>query len=200
MKKRRYEQQKITEQDDREFVERPSIQLHSDEGSEEANDKMSPAQFGTHAHSAYEITAYQHFEDVDLERIVSVEEEGGLFKDGRIDLIVDENKLLDFKTGDMRKWDEARARREAEVDGLQMYGYINSPDTPDDSIGTIVRTVPSESEDVLNAYREGLAEYGVATIFCESESPDAVVAAIEQKIIELEGEKEEEVEDDAEGI
>jgi hypothetical protein len=153
------------------------------QGNIEVAEFDEPAHFGTFAHTGYELNAYHHFDDVELERQVRVTKPDGTVNDGKIDLVINENRLFDYKTGSMQNWDDKRALSEASRDGRQMYEYIHSPDTPTDSIGTIVRTVPSKSASVCRAYEAGLIEYGVNVIYSPSEEPDAVTHAIEKAIV-----------------
>lgn len=144
----------------------------SDNVSEEF--ASSPQEFGIHAHVAYADAAQDAVtQDSDTEMPVIITNPHSPERMGRIDFIAD-NKIIDFKTNDMREWTEADARIYAEQHGSQMQDYVNSPDTPVDASGWIVATVPPIHQAVRDVYSEVLKNYKVEVRFSPSESSESV--------------------------
>lgn len=134
--------------------------------------------FGRDAHVAYQRVADNFFDEVEAERPVRVHTESDEELNGRVDLVIDENQLVDFKTNDMRQWSVGEATRFARAHGKQLRDYVDSPDTPDDSVGYIVSTVPPEDAAARATYQDVTAEYRVKVVFSESEQPEDVMTEL----------------------
>lgn len=144
----------------------------------EGVDDVTPQTFGTHAHIAY-IDAAQ--DRIDRDKVwgeveVRTSDTDGNLKDGKVDLLVDD-KVIDFKTNDMRDWSETTARRFGHEHGKQVQGYVESPDTPENAEGYVISSVPPKSEDVRDTYTQALQDHGVDVRFSKSEAPEDVAEA-----------------------
>jgi len=153
--------------------------LEKEKDIEQAN-TSTPALFGTFAHAAYEVTAYDRFDNVVNEEPVRITKSDNTQTWGRIDTIVNNRVIIDYKTNDMRDWDVDRARAAGRSweHGPKVKAYVDSPDTPTDSQGWIIATVPPRSEQVRQAYSDTLAEYSVGAKFAEGEDQDSVMKAV----------------------
>ena len=150
-----------------------------------SQDEMTPHGFGTFAHFAYETHADLTFDDVESERPVRVTKPDGSVRQGSVDTAInDDQVLIDYKTGDMRAWDTAKARTEAHKHGRQVREYVDSPDTPEDARGWVIATVPPEIAESRQAYADTLAEHEVGVKFSESEQPEDVMAAAQSAVDE----------------
>jgi hypothetical protein len=147
----------------------------------EAVNTSTPIRFGTFAHEAYSLAAYENFDDVDREVPVIVTKRDGAEAQGRIDTMIGDT-LIDYKTNDMRDWDVAKAVSSAKEHGLQMQEYVESPGTSKDARGWIVATVPPRSEEVRQTYANTLARYGVGVKFTGGEDQDTVMEAVKAAV------------------
>lgn len=146
----------------------------------------SSRDFGTFAHQAYEAAAEDGLDNEYVESEVPVQVIGpdGNVCQGRIDTLVDERHVFDYKTNDMRDWDPSTAYRAGLEHGKQVSGYVHSPDLPPDATGTVISTVPPNSSESRQAYADGLAQYGIGVQFSESEDPEDVTAAVREALKE----------------
>jgi hypothetical protein len=131
-------------------------------------------QFAIAAHQAYELASEAAVKaDSEIEREVEMTQTDGAISYGRVDFM-SSNQLIDFKTHYMPKWSESDATRYAKEHGQQMAKYVASPDTPEGAQGTIIVSVPPESQSVRDAYEQGLSNFGVKVQYAENESPETI--------------------------
>ena len=172
------------------FERSKSIRDQVEQGELEEVEKKEfkePMHFGSFAHEAYGLAAADRYENSETEQTISVlDEEGFHVNDGRIDLIVGEKNIVDFKTNDMREWTTEDAVKFAKEHGEQVQGYMNSPDTPEESKGLIVSSVPPKNEEVRKAYAEALADFGVEVGYSSGEDQDSVMEVVDSFVSEVE--------------
>lgn len=154
---------------------------------ENIEDFTTSRDFGRFAHQAYEVAAENNLDNeyVESEAPVQVIDADGNVGYGRIDTLVDERHVIDYKTNDMRDWDSSQAYQAGLKHGKQVSGYVNSPDLPPNATGTVISTVPPISNETRQAYADGLAQYGIGVQFSESEDPDDVTAAVQEALNNL---------------
>jgi hypothetical protein len=160
-------------------------------------EEWSARVFGTHLHGWYAREGELRFagengDEVYAEKPVQVLDQDGTEHDGFVDLVVHEKYLFDFKSDDMRSWNETSARERAEKYGKQMQQYMESPDTPEDASGWIIATTPSESDEVTKAFEETLDQYGVKVRYSKGVEAQSVLDEVESV---LEGEQSEDEEE-----
>ena len=122
--------------------------------------------------------------DVHTEVEVSIQGENGTEQVGRIDAVIDEKHLFDFKTNYMKDWTEKDAIRYGHEHGAQVRSYVDSPDTPGDAQGWIIASVPPDSPDARKTYSDILGSYGVGVKYSQSEQQEDVIRAMEEAIAE----------------
>lgn len=140
--------------------------------------------FGTFAHQAYEVAAEDGLDNeyVESEVPVQVVDADGNVCQGRIDTLVDERHVFDYKTNDMRDWNPSTAHQAGLEHGKQVSGYVHSPDLPPNATGTVISTVPPTSSESRQAYADGLAQYGIGVQFSESEDPEDVTGSVQEAL------------------
>lgn len=149
-------------------------------------DTSTPLKWGRFGHAAYEYyVEYEGaFDDVTSEESVIITKPDGVEAEGRIDTLINEKVIIDYKTDDMTDWDAAKATAIARSwsHGPKVKAYVDSPETPQDAKGWIVATQPPKAEEVRQAYADGLAEFGVGVKWAESQHPDQVIDAIRDAV------------------
>lgn len=165
----------------------PDQETHSEE-SQSVEIERAP-EWGIFAHQVYQAAAHDRFDEVETEKHARYEDENGTQHNGRVDIVINENKLFDVKTHNGREWSEAEATRYGDEHGQQMRRYIDSPDTPDDSEGWIVLTVPPELEESREAYAAAAGAHGVSVMFSKSEQPSDVVKCMDEAVDEDDGDE-----------
>lgn len=149
---------------------------------------------GTKDHPIYEQAAYDAIDDPDNEvhvwneEAVRIKNEDGSMGIGKIDTRIDHGEkttLLDYKTNDMLNWTHSDASRHGHDHGSKMRQYMESPDTPDDSKGTLIQIGrPSKDPIISDTYHNAAAEHGVNVKFPEGGEPDDVVASVREAMDE----------------
>ena len=144
-----------------------------------------PMDFGRFAHEAYELAAYNAFDDIEKEYPVIVMDQDGNEQNGKIDTLIvenDKNFIIDYKTNYMKDWSISEAKTKANEFGKQVQGYVEAKGVPSDCKGYIISTVPPESKEVRDEIERVLANYNIGIVFSESEDPEDVVDSIRKAI------------------
>jgi hypothetical protein len=124
--------------------------------------------------------------DVDRElrvqcRNESLEITGG----GRIDLLIDERFVFDFKTDQMNGWSESYARKLGDQYGSKVASYVRSPQVRREAEGHLVMVGRRHADPrVESAFREAAAKHNVSTMFCDGGDPQAVLDRIDQDVLQ----------------
>jgi hypothetical protein len=140
--------------------------------------------FGNFAHVVYEAAAFWKFDDSVKEVPVLVTYPDGTRGNGRIDNLIDNKVIIDYKTNDMREWGTSDAKQSAQKYGQQIKRYVEADGVPLGCKGWIISTVPPNSPEVRQVYENTLAQYGVRVKFSTSEKPFNVMKAVEEAVRE----------------
>ena len=146
----------------------------------ESQNNFNAAVNGTLLHGAYEYKVLEEFGNSDRE--VSVVLKDG--RSGRIDSIINDKYLVDYKNHDMRTWSESQAKHYVKKFSSQMKDYVECDYTPKGSEPIIVATCPPNDENIRSLIQEGLKREGVEIVFCGSAEIDAVVNTLKEIIPE----------------
>lgn len=129
-------------------------------------------------HIGYGIAAYHKYGASDYE--VNVVLKNG--KGGRIDSIINDNIIVDYKNHDMRRWNESEAIRHAKKFGEKLKEYIDCDYTPKDSKAWIIAVAPPGDVEIRATIENILETYGVGIKYCSGAEINDVMDAVDEAV------------------